>query len=83
MNDELLLKEAMDVYRPYPVSTKNVGQVLTTIIMGKFLGLTELINRIVIVYGGSRLNAICKVAQCFLACRATINDLGVVVVCRD
>ena len=82
-NDLSLVKEAMDVYRPFPISKKNIKQVLTTIIVDDSLGLTELINRIVIVYGGSRLNAICKVAQCFLACKATINDFGIVEVYRD
>lgn len=81
-NDLTLVKEAMDVYRPFPVSTKNVGQVLATIITDNSLGLTELINRIVIIYGGSRLGAICKVAQSFLACKATINDFGTVEVYR-
>ena len=81
-NDLTLVNEAMDVYRPFPVSSKNVGQVLATIIADNPLGLSELINRIVILYGGSRLSAVCKVAQCFLACKATINDFGIVEVYR-
>lgn len=75
-NDLVLVKEAMDVYRPFPVSKKNVGQVVATVFFSDSLNLSELINRIVIVYGGSRLNAVSKIAQSLLACKVTINDLG-------
>ena len=81
-NDLLLVQEAMDVYRPFPVSKKNVRQVVATVFTGSKLNLSELINRIVILYGGSRMCAICKVAQSLLSCKTTINDFGIVEVYR-
>lgn len=75
-NDLTLINEAVDVYRPYPVSTKNVGQVLAAFTFKDSWDLSDLVNRIVLVYGGSRLNALCKVAQSLLSCKVTINDHG-------
>lgn len=77
-NDLVLLKEAMDVYRPFPVSKKNVNQVLETLSYGGQLDPSDLINRVAFVYGGSRLNALCKVAQSLISCKVTINAQGLV-----
>lgn len=82
--DYCFLLESMEILRRFPVGRRNVNQVVDVIsLSGEPLMVWQVLNRLVRHFGGARWGATYKLAQALIVGAVTINNNGIVVVCRD